>query len=161
MKNLVVKWNDSRKIFQLKKSWNAIKSKLYVDQLSIYVFLSKYPLHLLILKKVRQLTAANGALEKELVANKLVMMDALSETESLRSSLESVTKELADLKAEFAARDTAETERTLSAEVALRQKMQMEFEVLTRQYNDDKSTYTSRLEELGRTLAQADEQRTK
>jgi hypothetical protein len=39
--------------------------------------------------------------------------------------------------------------------------MQMEFEVLARQFNDEKSTYTSRLEELGRTLAQADEQRSK
>ena len=109
--------------------------------------------------QVRQLTSANSSLEKELVANKLVVRDSFTEVVTLRASLEAANKELADLRAQYAARDDEQVERALSAEMSLRQKMQMEFESSTKLFQEEKLSLTSRIEELGQTLTQTDAQR--
>lgn len=114
-----------------------------------------------VLLQVRQLTSANSALEKEMEANKFLLRDLNTEVESLKKALTEASKELAELRNEAAIRQSAETERNLSVEISLRQRLEGEFETSKRMFEEEKLALNLRCGELMKTLATVDSERSR
>ncbi len=95
-------------------------------------------------------------MDLELEANKCVTRNLTTEIESLRRALSEVKDELAQVRSETAARDSAETERNLSAEVSLRQQLQLEFETSRQLFEEEKQALTLRSQELIHTISVVD-----
>ena len=100
-------------------------------------------------------------MEKELEASKCVARNFHGDIEALRSELEQVKGELVQVKSEALARDSAETERNLSAEVSLRQQIQLELETSSRLFEEEKHALTLRCQELMHTLTAIDNEKSK
>jgi len=98
-------------------------------------------------------------MEKELIATKFLLRDCQQQNESLKCELVGSKQELSDTKASVAARNTEEAHRNLSHEVALRHKMQLQFEEENQRAEEEKLALTLRCEELVRTLQTADADR--
>ena len=108
---------------------------------------------------MRQLTASNSLTEKELVAAKVLQRDYQQQNESLKRDLSASKQELSETKALAAARNSEEAQRNLSHEVALRHKIQLQFEEESRRTEDEKLAMKMRCDELVRTLQSADADR--
>ena len=111
--------------------------------------------------QVRQSLMVNSQLEKELLANKVMMREKLAEVESLRAALTEVEQKLIEERASAAIRDSAETERSLSAEVSLRQRLQLEYETSSRLFEEGRQALTMRCQELTHSLAEVDSDRSR
>ena len=94
-----------------------------------------------------------------MIANKVLLRDAQQNKDSLQSSLTALEEELRVMKSDALARNTEEVERSLSQEVSLRQKMQLEFECCSRLFSEEKLALTLRCDELVHTLETADSDR--
>lgn len=108
------------------------------------------------IEAIRQLTANQSQQDKELAAGKVVARDATDKLHACKIQIESLEKELADAKSRQLEREGAELERNLSTELALRQKIQAEFESSASYWQQEKSELNLRIDELSRSLAQAD-----
>ncbi len=111
--------------------------------------------------QVRLLATTNKQLEKELMAVKVMMRDKISEAESLKTVLAEVEQNLVEEKAAAADRDSAEVERSLSAEVSLRQQLQLEHDTSTRLFEEERQALTMRCQELVHSLAETDDDRSR
>lgn len=111
--------------------------------------------------QVRQSAIVNNQLEKEVLANKVMMREKLAEADSLRAALAEVEQKLIEERAVAAIQNSAETERSLSAEVALRQRLQLEYEISSRAFEEEKQALTMRCQELVHSLAEVDCDRSK
>lgn len=116
--------------------------------------------HVLIVQ-VRQSAMVNSQLEKELLANKVMMREKLAEVETLRAAFTEVEQKLLEERATAAIRDSAETERNLSAEVSLRQRLQLEYETSSRLFEEERQALTMRCQELTQSLAEVDSDRSR
>lgn len=92
----------------------------------------------------------------ELTTIKVMLREKITESDSLKSTLEETEKKLSEIEAEAAVRDSAEVERCLSAEVSLRQRLQVEYESTTSLYEQEKQALTRRCHELAESLADID-----
>ncbi|KAI9565256.1 hypothetical protein GHT06_009039 [Daphnia sinensis] len=108
------------------------------------------------IEAVRQSAMVNSQLEKELLANKVMMREKLAEVDSLKAALAEVEQKLIEERAVAAIQNSAETERSLSAEVALRQRLQLEYENSSRVFEEEKQALTMRCQELAHSLAEVD-----
>lgn len=106
--------------------------------------------------QVRQSATVNSQLDKELLANKVMMREKLAEADTLRAALAEVEQKLLEERAVAAIQNSAETERTLSAEVSLRQRLQLEYETSSRILEEEKQALTMRCQELVNSLAEVD-----
>ncbi|XP_046643874.1 TATA element modulatory factor-like isoform X2 [Daphnia pulicaria] len=113
------------------------------------------------IEAVRQSAMVNSQLEKELLANKVMMREKLAEVETLRAAFFEVEQKLLEERATAAIRDSAETERNLSAEVALRQRLQLEYETSSRLFEEERQALTMRCQELTQSLAEVDSDRSR
>lgn len=113
------------------------------------------------IEAVRQSAIVNNQLEKEVLANKVMMREKLAEADSLRAALAEVEQKLIEERAVAAIQNSAETERSLSAEVALRQRLQLEYEISSRAFEEEKQALTMRCQELVHSLAEVDCDRSK
>jgi len=111
------------------------------------------------IEAVRQLTASNSMIEKELIATKVLLRDCQQHNESLKSELAASKQELSETKASADTRNSEESQRNLSHEVALRHKMQLQFEEDNRKAEEERLALTLRCEDLVRTLQSADADR--
>lgn len=111
--------------------------------------------------QVRQSAMVNSQLEKELLANKVMMREKLAEVETLRAAFTEVEQKLLEERATAAIRDSAETERNLSAEVSLRQRLQLEYETSSRLFEEERQALTMRCQELTQSLAEVDSDRSR
>lgn len=90
-----------------------------------------------------------------------MMREKISEAESLRNELSETEKNLERVRAAAALRDSAEMERCLSAEVSLRQQLQLEYETSSRIIEEEKQALTMRCQELVHSLAEVEGDRSK
>lgn len=90
-----------------------------------------------------------------------MIREKLAEIDSVRSALTDAEKHLMNERTTIAVRDFAETERNLSAEMSLRQRLQLEFETSSRLFEEEKKALTIRCQELAQTLAEIDYDRAK
>jgi hypothetical protein len=111
--------------------------------------------------QVRQSVTVNSQSEKELLANKLMVREKITEVESLRAALTEVEQKLIEERNAASIRDSAETERSISAEVSLRQRLQLEFETSSRLFEDERRALTVRCQDLAHSLSEVDSDRSR
>lgn len=95
------------------------------------------------------------------MATKVMMRDKISEAETFKIALAEVEQNLIEERAVAAARDSAETERCLSAEVSLRQRLQLEYDTSTRVFEEERQALTMRCQELVHSLSEVDNDRSR
>lgn len=89
----------------------------------------------------------------ELASVKVMLRQKISESESLKTALTEAEKALLDVKTNSAIQDSAETERSLSAEISLRQRLQHEFESSNLLFEQEKEALSRQCQELAESLA--------
>lgn len=90
-----------------------------------------------------------------------MIREKVSEAENLRTELAEAEQNLGKVRADVALRDSAETERCLSAEVSLRQRLQLEYETSSRIIEEEKQALTMRCQQLVHSLADVESDRSK